>query len=148
MLMPKDTTAKRFNMKVSSIAVKSKDLFGLIDQIKEGLPISSFDRLREKFMLSERALSDTIDISKRTLARRKTSGRLSASESERLVRLGKLFDKATQVFGNDEANAAKWFKAAARGLGGNTPLAMADTELGAQEVHALLTRIEHGVFPG
>jgi RES domain-containing protein len=33
-------------------------------------------------------------LSKRTLACRKTSGRLSASESERLVRLGKLFDKA------------------------------------------------------
>lgn len=135
-------------MEVSSIAIKSKDLFGLIDQIKDGLPISSFDRLREKFMLSERALSDTIDISKRTLTRRKMTGRLSASESERLVRLGKLFDKATQVFGNKETNAAEWFKTPARGLGGKTPLTMADTELGAQEVYALLIRIEHGVFPG
>jgi putative toxin-antitoxin system antitoxin component (TIGR02293 family) len=135
-------------MEVSSIAIKAKDLSGLIDQIKNGLPIRSFDRLRDKIKLSEKALSDTIDISKRTLTRRKRTGRLSTSESERLVRLGKLFDKATQVFGSDETNAAKWFKAPARGLGGKTPLAMADTELGAQEVYALLVRIEHGVFPG
>lgn len=135
-------------MEVASIAIKSNDLFGLIDQIKGGLPISAFNRLRDKIKLSEKALSDTIDISKRTLTRRKEAGRLSASESERLVRLGKLFDKATQVFGGNETHAAKWFKDPARGLGDKTPLAMADTELGAQEVYALLVRIEHGVFPG
>ena len=133
-------------MEVASIDIKSKDLIGLIDQVKEGLPIRAFNRLREKFMLSERVLSKTMDISKRTLTRRKRTGRLSASESERLVRLGKLFDKATLVFGNDETHAAKWFKTPARGLGGKSPLDMAETELGAQEVYALLVRIEHGVF--
>jgi len=147
-LGPNDTIAKGLKMEVSSIGIRSKDLFGLIDQIKDGLPVSSFDKIREKFMLSERALSDTIEFSKRTLTRRKMIGRLSAYESERLVRLAKLFDKVVQVFANDEVVAAKWFKAPARGLGGKTPLTMTDTELGAQEVYALLIRIEYGVFPG
>jgi putative toxin-antitoxin system antitoxin component (TIGR02293 family) len=135
-------------MDVHSINLKADNLFGIIEEIKNGLPISSFNNFRQKINLSEKALSDTIDISKRTLTRRKKKGRLSSLESERLVRLAKLFDKATTVFGNDESVTAQWFKTPARGLGGNTPLVMAETELGAQEVFALLVRIEHGVFPG
>lgn len=135
-------------MQVHSIGLKSENLFGIIEKIKNGLPISAFDNFRQKINLSERALSDTIDISKRTLTRRKQKGRLSSLESERLVRLARLFDKATEVFGNDEIVSAQWFRTPARGLGGKTPLVMAETELGAQEVNALLVRIEHGVFPG
>jgi putative toxin-antitoxin system antitoxin component (TIGR02293 family) len=145
---PHDTIAKEKPMHVQSIGLKSKSLFGVIEQIKSGLPMGAFDNLRQKIGLSERALSESMDISKRTLTRRKTEGRLSSSESERLVRLARLFDKATEVFGNDEAVAAQWFKTPARGLGAKTPLEMAETELGAQEVNALLVRIEHGVFPG
>ncbi|MBW2100841.1 MAG: DUF2384 domain-containing protein [Deltaproteobacteria bacterium] len=44
--------------------------------------------------------------------------------------------------------AAKWFKEPARRLGGQTPLAFAETKLGAQQIRTLLIRIEHGVFPG
>jgi len=89
-----------------------------------------------------------VTISKRTLTRRKQEGRLSAAESEKIVRIGKLFDKAVQVFDNNEAFAAQWFKLPVRGLGGKTRLEMADTEVGSQEVYALLIRVEHGVFPG
>jgi putative toxin-antitoxin system antitoxin component (TIGR02293 family) len=135
-------------MHVHSIGIKSENLFGIIEKIKIGLPMSAFDNFRHQIDLSERALSDTMDISKRTLTRRKKDGRLSSLESERLVRLARLFDKATEVFGNDAGIAAQWFKTPARGLGGKTPLTMAGTELGAQEVNALLVRIEHGVFPG
>lgn len=133
---------------VSSIGVKSDNLMGFIELIKDGLPVSTFNRLKEKLDVSEKALMDTVTISKRTLTRRKHEGRLSAAESEKIVRIGKLFDKATQVFGNDESIAAKWFKTSARGLGGKTPLEMVETEIGSQEVYALLIRIEHGVFPG
>lgn len=135
-------------MLVSSIGVQSENLIGLIDLIKDGLPISTFTRLKEKLGISEKTLMDTVTISKRTLARRKQEGRLSAAESEKIVRIGKLFDKATQVFAGSEATAAQWFKTPARGLGGKTPLELADTEIGSQEVYALLVRIEHGVFPG
>ena len=135
-------------MQVQSIGLKSENLFGIIEKIRDGLPMATFDNFRKKIGLSEKSLSSTISISKRTLTRRKQKGRLSSSESERLVRIAKLFDKATEVFGRDEAVSAQWFKTPAKGLGGRTPLAMAETELGAQEVYAILIRIEHGVFPG
>ena len=135
-------------MQVHSIGLKSDNLLGIIETIKNGLPISAFDHFREKIELSEKALSKTMDISKRTLTRRKHEGRLSPLESEKLVRLASLFDKAAEVFGDDENLAAQWFKTPARGLAGKTPMEMAETEIGAREVHALLVRIGHGIFPG
>jgi putative toxin-antitoxin system antitoxin component (TIGR02293 family) len=72
---------------------------------------------------------------------------LNAEESEKVLRIARLYDKALDVF-EDEKSAEKWLKEAARGLGGDIPLEYAKTELGAQEVERLLIRIEHGVFPG
>lgn len=135
-------------MLVSSIGVKADDLMGFIGLIKDGLPIDALYHLKVKLDIPESRLMNTVAMSKRTLTRRKQEGRLSTVESEKIVRIGKLFDKAVQVFGGSDAAAAKWFKASARGLGGKTPLSMVETEIGAQEVLALLTRIEHGVFPG
>ncbi len=135
-------------MLVSSIGLKSDNLMGLIGLIKNGLPVSTFNQLKEKLDVSEKTLMDTVTISKRTLTRRKHEGRLSVAESEKIVRIGRVFDKAVQVFGNDENIAARWFKKPARALGGKAPLELMDTEVGSQEVYALLVRIEHGVFPG
>ena len=83
----------------------------------------------------------------RTLTRRKQQGRLNVIESEKVLRIARLYDKALQVFEDEEA-AEKWLKEPARGLGGVIPLVYAKTELGAQEIEKLLIRIEHGVFPG
>jgi putative toxin-antitoxin system antitoxin component (TIGR02293 family) len=134
-------------MYVDSIGVKSKNINDLILQIKKGLPISSFEKLRKKLDVSDNLLSQIVSIPKRTLNRRKQQGRLNAVESERVLRIARLYDKALDVFEDEEA-AENWFKKPARGLAGTPPLKYADTELGAQEVDRLLIRIEHGVFPG
>ncbi len=97
--------------------------------------------------VSDNLLSQIVNIPKRTLNRRKQQGRLNAVESERVLRIARLYDKALDVFEDEEA-AENWFKKPARGLAGTPPLKYADTELGAQEVERLLIRIEHGVFPG
>ncbi len=134
-------------MVVNSIGIKSKNVNDLIIQIKNGLPISSFEKLRKKLDVSDNLLSQIVNIPKRTLNRRKKQGRLNSAESERLLRIARLYDKALDVF-EDEAAAENWFKKPARGLAGTSPLKYADTEIGAQEVERLLIRIEHGVFPG
>jgi putative toxin-antitoxin system antitoxin component (TIGR02293 family) len=134
-------------MYVDSIGVKSKNINDLILQVKKGLPTSSFEKLRKKFDISDNLLSQIVSIPKRTLNRRKQQGRLSAVESERVLRIARLYDQALDVFEDEEA-VENWFKKPARALAGTTPLKYADTELGAQEVERLLIRIEHGVFPG
>ena len=134
-------------MYVQSIGIKSKNIDDLIRKIQRGFPVSSFEKLRRKLDVSDNLLSQVINIPKRTLTRRKQQGRLNVVESEKLLRIARLYDKALEVFEDEEA-AEKWLKESARGLGGVIPLEYAKTELGAQEIEKLLIRIEHGVFPG
>ena len=134
-------------MYVQSIGIKSKNIDDLIRKIQRGFPVSSFEKLRRKLDVSDNLLSQVINIPKRTLTRRKQQGRLNVVESEKLLRIARLYDKALEVFEDEEA-AEKWLKEPARGLGGVIPLEYAKTELGAQEIEKLLIRIEHGVFPG
>ncbi len=108
-------------MHVESIDVKAGSLLEMIDMIHDGLPIDAFYRLRQKLNLSEKQLCEVIGVSKRTLTRRKQEGRIAFGESERVLRLARLFDKAVEVFGGSEELAARWFKSPARGLGGEEP---------------------------
>ena len=93
----------------------------------------------------EKELCRILRIPPSTLARRKKSRQLSFEESERIFRIGRLYDKALEVFKQPELSR-KWFKEPAWALGDVTPLEYSDTELGAKEVEDLLGRIEHGVF--
>ncbi len=117
----------------------------LIQSIEDGLPISDFKKLQESLALPDKDLAKYIRIPKSTLALRKKRGKFSFEESERLLRLQRLFEKALGVFKSAEL-ARKWLKEDAYGLGDIPPLEYAATEIGAREVEDLLGRIEYGVF--
>lgn len=134
-------------MQIHSLGIKIKNVDGMIGLLKAGFSPDQFDRLRDTLGVTDKRLASIVNINKRTLSRRRAEGRLRPDESERLLRVAKVFDKAYEVFEGKEA-AKEWLKAPARGLGGRIPLEYTDTELGAQEVINLLGRIEHGVFPG
>jgi putative toxin-antitoxin system antitoxin component (TIGR02293 family) len=117
----------------------------MIRSVEDGLPISNFKKLQDSLDLPDKDLAKYIRIPKSTLALRKKRGKFSFEESERLLRLQRLFDKALDVF-KDADLAKKWLKEEAYGLGDVPPLEYAATEIGAREVEDLLGRIEHGVF--
>lgn len=117
----------------------------LIKNIKKGLPISAFEKIQKELDVSADTLASTVNIATRTLARRKKEGRFHSDESERVLRIASLFDRALQVL-HSQNRVQLWFKSPQKGLGGQTPLEYADTEPGAREVEDLLGRLEHGVF--
>ena len=129
----------------TKLARKPEPAAGLIDRVREGLPVSELNALRASLEISLEQLAGKLAISRATLQRRKVSGRLSADESDKLVRFSRLLQHATDVFG-DEAKAREWLKLPQRGLGGAVPLDYAETELGAREVENLLGRIDYGVY--
>lgn len=96
--------------------------------------------------VSLQALAGTIGIPERTLARRRVAGRLAPEESERLLRLSSIFEKAVELFEGDVSAAVQWLAAPKRALENQTPLEYARTEVGAREVENLIGRLEHGVF--
>ncbi|TLD72855.1 DUF2384 domain-containing protein [Phragmitibacter flavus] len=117
----------------------------LIQSLKTGLPVRELDDLRSSLDLSMEKLVPMLGISKATLHRRMTKGRLDPAESDRVVRFAKLMGKAVEVMESPE-NARKWLSAPQVGLGGAIPLEYAETEVGAREVENLLGRIEYGVY--
>lgn len=52
---------------------------------------------------------------------------------------------ADDVFG-DVDKASRWFQSPVLALNGKTPNSLMHDEAGRQYVHAILTRIDHGVF--
>jgi putative toxin-antitoxin system antitoxin component (TIGR02293 family) len=118
----------------------------LIQHIKNGLEFSALESL--SFVTGQVVpdLAPRVGIPLRTLARRKAAGRLSMEESERVVRLANLYEKASELFNGDTASVRQWMSQPKKALGGESPLDYAATEIGAREVENLIGRLEHGVF--
>lgn len=113
--------------------------------IRQGLPTERFDALQEALDVTTRDLAQIVGITQSTLSRRRQHGTFNSDESERLLRIARLFAHAVQALESEE-NARTWLKEPVRALGEESPLRFADTEPGAREVERLLTRLEHGVF--
>jgi len=93
--------------------------------------------------LTLRELSAALDLSPRSLQRRRHSGRLAPYESDRLYRLARIVVLAGDRIGGPEM-AMRWLKRPNRALGGLPPLAALETELGARQVENVLGRIAYG----
>jgi putative toxin-antitoxin system antitoxin component (TIGR02293 family) len=117
----------------------------LIAAVKAGIDTRVFVDLARRLGVSEAGLAEVAGIAPSTLTRRKRSGTLAPDESEHVLRLAALLERAAQVF-EDQAAAADWLRSPNLALGDVAPLTMADTELGAREVDDLLGRIAYGVY--
>jgi putative toxin-antitoxin system antitoxin component (TIGR02293 family) len=113
--------------------------------IRRGLPSAALESLTGNLGLPQAELAAVLGIPERTLARRKKEGALSPEESAKLVRLARVARRAAEVFEDRDA-AVRWLRQPNRALGGEVPLGLLDTEIGAESVADLLGRIEHGVF--
>jgi putative toxin-antitoxin system antitoxin component (TIGR02293 family) len=113
--------------------------------VREGLPFESLESVVQRFGLKREEVSWVLDLPERTLTRRRQEQRLRPAESDRLFRVTRIAVQAEQVLGSTD-KAARWLHTENRALGGQTPLALLDTDLGTREVEEVLGRIEHGVF--
>jgi putative toxin-antitoxin system antitoxin component (TIGR02293 family) len=123
-----------------------KSFAELAEMIRKGLPSGSLTVLGEKLDLKNAALSKNLGIPQRTLTRRLSRhSRLTAAESDRAVRLARVYATAVEMIG-DADKAAKWLQTPNRALGGEVPINQVDTDLGAREVENVLGRIAYGVY--
>jgi putative toxin-antitoxin system antitoxin component (TIGR02293 family) len=118
----------------------------LVESIEKGLSYSMFESVVKQYSFAIQDFAEMLGISKRTLTRRKVEKKLSKTESDRLVLIGRMLNKATELFENDKTKAMQWLNSSNRALGDRTPLQMAQTETGLREVENLIFRLEHGVF--
>jgi putative toxin-antitoxin system antitoxin component (TIGR02293 family) len=108
--------------------------------IREGFHHGAVEGLLESSGLTLQEIATALDLSVRSLQRRKNQGRLALHESDRLYRLARLMTLADYFLGDHQV-ALEWLKRPNHALGGVAPLAIVDTELGAREVENVLGRI-------
>jgi len=113
---------------------------------REGLPVMTLPALADELNVERKVLAKVVGISDRTLSRRLANGlRLSAEESDRTVRLARVFALAKDTLGSSE-KASRWLQKANLALAGQVPLHLLDTDSGVREVETILNRIEYGLY--
>jgi putative toxin-antitoxin system antitoxin component (TIGR02293 family) len=113
---------------------------------RAGLPVSAISALALELNVERSVLAKVVGISERTLSRRLASGlRLSAEESDRIMRVARVFAQTKDTLGSAE-KASRWLQKRNIALGGEVPLDLLDTDMGARSVEEILNRIEYGLY--
>jgi putative toxin-antitoxin system antitoxin component (TIGR02293 family) len=115
----------------------------LVATVRDGIPTSAVDRLLDEGRLTPLEL-DRLAVPRKTLAHRRTIGRLSPEQSDRLIRVLRIVAEAEVTFGSRE-KAHRWLRRPTTALGGEAPLDLLDTDPGARRVETLLGRIAYGI---
>jgi len=118
----------------------------IVEITREGLKPAALNRVMKEMDIRLDDLADLLAVSKRTLERRKEEGkRLSQAESDRFVRLARVYGQAVETFESRE-KARRWLKKPNRALQGRAPLSLLDTDGGTRSVEDELWRIEYGEY--
>jgi len=114
--------------------------------VRKGLPANSLTCLAGKLQIPSSTLSSKLGIPQRTLSRRLSRrSLLTAAESDRTVRMARVYANAVEMIG-DEEKATAWLHTPNRALGGERPLDHLDTDVGALMINDILGRIAYGVY--
>jgi putative toxin-antitoxin system antitoxin component (TIGR02293 family) len=128
------------------LGLEPVDTQRLVEQVEQGFSYGELEHLQDNIGLSRSELADLVQVKLRTLDRRKKEDHLLPEESDRLLRVSRVFGKALELFEGDPTSAREWLSTPRTALGDAVPLDMARTDIGAREVEALAGRLEHGVF--
>jgi len=128
------------------VGIKDRSPGGIRKAIAAGLPFAAIDKLRSAFAVDFKELSAMLQVSSRTLERRKVAGTLDPAVSDRVIRLLRVYSLARDLYEGDEDAAREWIKRKNGALDGFSPVDMIGTETGATLVESLIARLEYGVI--
>jgi putative toxin-antitoxin system antitoxin component (TIGR02293 family) len=130
----------------AALGLRTDDVVEILGSIESGLPFNTLRRFQERVDLPWNEVAELIQIKPRTLTRRRVQRRLQPDESDRIVRVSRIFEQAAELFEGDLDAARRWLSSPQKAFAGSTPFAFAKTDLGAREVENVIGRLEHGVF--
>lgn len=131
-------------MNLAEVLHQQPTLKNLMLAARDGVPRRFVDELAETLGLSLKELAPLIHVSERNLRRYQAEQRLPSDVSDRALNIARVLERATQVLDTQE-RAVHWLRHENRALG-DVPLNLLTTTFGAEQVLAILGRIEHGVF--
>ncbi|MCY3941672.1 MAG: DUF2384 domain-containing protein [Gammaproteobacteria bacterium] len=119
---------------------------GILDQVRNGLPFTALENLISAIGAPQKEIAGVVGIPATTLTRRRSSGRLTPTESDHVVRVARLAAMASDLMAGDTDAARTWLTTPHRRLGDESPLRRASTETGGREVEQLIGQLRHGIF--
>jgi putative toxin-antitoxin system antitoxin component (TIGR02293 family) len=118
----------------------------LVELTRAGLPVAILGALAHTLAVQRVSVARLLGISERTLSRRVTvNARLTAEESDRMVRLARVLALAKETLGGMD-KAGRWLQTPNRALEGERPFDRLDTDAGVRSVEQVLGRITYGVY--
>ncbi len=117
----------------------------LVDIGPRSVPWPSVSGFSARLGIQLAELLRLIGMTERTALRRKAEGYLKPDEADRLLRIGRVFEEATRILG-DERRAAGWLSDPNPMFYDAPPLSFLDSDGGTQAVTAELVRIDYGEF--
>ena len=112
--------------------------------VSGGITARTYKRVHAKLNFPTTLVAPETTVRRRLV----NKSRFTQVESERLVRLVRVYSEAVQLFG-DEGMALEWLNAPAEFLPGEdpiTPMTLAATDAGARLVESHIRRTAHGIF--
>ncbi len=128
------------------LGFKSSGVDDLIKRVEKGFSYKALESIQRIVGLATPEFAPLVQMTARTLARRKETGRLESDESDRLLRISRIIGQSISLFEGDFEAARTWLKSPVLALGNKSPIELCATEIGAREVENLIGRLEHGVF--
>lgn len=115
-----------------------------LKSIHDGFSPGLFDAVRVTFQLQDKQVALLLNASTSTLDRRRRDRKkLDAVASERLDRIAIVSHLAEEVF-EDKQAAIAWLSRTNEALGGQAPIMLCETEIGAKQVRRALHAMEWG----
>jgi putative toxin-antitoxin system antitoxin component (TIGR02293 family) len=116
-----------------------------LEAVEEGVPVATMTNFVTASGMQFRDIYEVV-IPARTLKHRKARKEpLTRDESDKLVRLVRVYDQAVEVLG-DKEKALYWLSEPKRRFDGRTPIQMLRTDLGGRMVEEMLGQIQYGMF--
>jgi len=117
-----------------------------VKKIRRGGKARELDALKALYDIDDAILCTLLDISPRTLVRRREDGTVNKAELDRVATLHLVMRDAVELFEGDREKARRWLKRPARALEHQCPIDLLDTEAGIRMVRDLIGQLEHGVY--
>lgn len=125
--------------------LNNSDGVALLGQISEGLDGKVANLIVDWAKITQNDLRKMSGIPSTTFSR-SVKARFTSGQSERLVRIIRVIDRAVELFEGNKEEAQKWLNEPNRALSWKVPAELMASETGAYEVIKLITRLEHGVY--
>ena len=113
--------------------------------LRAGLNYTTVTSLARHTGFAPQRIFAAVNLSARTMERRKKQKKLSADESQKIARFARVVALGDAVF-EDPQVTSRWLERENPALGGLVPLDLLDTEEGAREVESVLHRLEYGIY--